>query len=144
MKEVIKMKEPKGLRNHISAVVKMESNMFCQMLAGQSQPEHHYTRGNSSGTKSTQSGGSQNTDKTKTSEAGKSAVATTVRPRLHLSPQEWAELKRLKLCFKCREKWFKGYICGNPELQVFTVVNGFEVEILGECEQDEESVQCIT
>ena len=54
MKEVIKMKEPKGLGKHIAAVVKMESSMFCQMLGGKAPSENRPYRSNASGTKTTQ------------------------------------------------------------------------------------------
>ncbi|XP_056849743.1 transposon Tf2-1 polyprotein isoform X1 [Raphanus sativus] len=137
MKEVIRMKEPKGLRNHIAAVVKMESSMFCRLLAGKSQPEQSSTKNNSSWSRAKPSGGDQHLDKLKTAATEKLTAATVARPRLDLTPEELAELKRLKLCFKCKAKWFKGHLCGNPILQVFTLINGSEVE-LGECTQDEE------
>ncbi|XP_024005093.1 uncharacterized protein LOC112082178 [Eutrema salsugineum] len=38
MKEVIRMKEPKGLRNHKTAVLKMESSAFCKVLSEVYQP----------------------------------------------------------------------------------------------------------
>ena len=110
--------------------------MFCQMLADKSKTEYRYSRGNSSGTKTTQTGGYQQVDKTKLLEAGKPSTSAGDRPRVHLTPQELAECKRLKLCFKCKAKWFKGHLCGNPELQVFTVIDGLEVEILGEQEEE--------
>ncbi|KAG2314808.1 hypothetical protein Bca52824_017930 [Brassica carinata] len=62
-------------------------------------------------------------------------------PRLHISPQELAEYKRLKLCFQCKAKWFKGHICGKPELQVYTVINGVEVELISEYEEEETEIQ---
>lgn len=41
MKEVIKLKEPKGLRNHIAAVVKMESSTFCQVMGERAKPRQN-------------------------------------------------------------------------------------------------------
>lgn len=66
-------------------------------------------------------------------EATKAIQQNTTQQRQHLSPSELAELKRLKLCFKCRAKWYKGHICGSPELKILTVINGEEVEISEEC-----------
>lgn len=39
MKEVIKMKEPKGLPNHIAAVLKMESSSFCRLVSDKGKSE---------------------------------------------------------------------------------------------------------
>lgn len=33
MKEVVKMKEPQGLRQHMAAVITMEDNAFCKSVA---------------------------------------------------------------------------------------------------------------
>lgn len=99
MKEVIKMKEPKGLRNHIAVVIKMASSMVCRMIAEKS------LKGDSSaGGKGNQPGGSQQPNKAKTLESNKANTPIVVRAIQHLTPQELAELKRLKLCFKCKEK----------------------------------------
>ena len=63
------------------------------------------------------------------------------RPRLHLSPQELAEYKQLKLCFQCKAKWFKGHICGKPELQVYTVIEGIKVEVVNDYEEEVTEIQ---
>lgn len=136
MKEVIRLKEPKGLRNHIAAVIKMESSVLCQMLGERvpvknkesSTPTPKYQKNHTTTIRVVPTGD----DKTKTSEAEKNDPQ-----RQRLSPAELAELKRLKLCFKCREKWFRGHLCGKAELKVFMLVEGFELEV-NEAMWDEE------
>ncbi|CAA7036030.1 unnamed protein product [Microthlaspi erraticum] len=51
---------------------------------------------------------------------------------LKLTPAEIAEKKRLGLCFKCPEKWSRTHACQNMMLQVFTVINDEEIEIVEE------------
>lgn len=41
MQQVIKLKEPKGLRNLIAAVVKMEASTFCQVMSTGHKPEEY-------------------------------------------------------------------------------------------------------
>lgn len=36
------------------------------------------------------------------------------------------------MCFKCDAKWFKTHKCPNKALQLLTVINGFELEVLDE------------
>ncbi|CAA7021632.1 unnamed protein product [Microthlaspi erraticum] len=52
------------------------------------------------------------------------------RPQIKLTEAEIAENKRLGLCFKCPEKWSRTHLCPEKSLQVLTVVNGFDMEIL--------------
>ncbi|WZY70700.1 hypothetical protein YC2023_002940 [Brassica napus] len=106
--------------------------MFCQMLGGKAPSENRPYRSNASGY--------QNTDKAKTQDGGKTTSAVA-RPRLHLSPQELAEYKQLKLCFQCKAKWFKGHICGKPELQVYTVIEGIKVEVVNDYEEEVTEIQ---
>lgn len=44
MKEVIKMKEPKTLPDHIEAVIKMEDSEFCKLIAGGKQSDNKGTK----------------------------------------------------------------------------------------------------
>lgn len=64
------------------------------------------------------------------------------RPQVKLTESQIAEKKRLGLCFTCDEKWSRQHWCPNRSLQVLTVVNGIEMEIvdqsLVELEDDSE------
>lgn len=55
---------------------------------------------------------------------------TQTRPKIRLTEAQIAEKKRLVLCFKCDDNWPRTHIFPNKTLQVLTVVNGFEMEIL--------------
>lgn len=54
------------------------------------------------------------------------------RPRLKLTAAKLKENKRLGLCLKCDAKWSKTHDCPNKELQVLTVVHGYDLELLDE------------
>lgn len=95
------MKELKGLRNHIAAVVKMESSTFCHVMGDHVQPrQNEYQTQTIRYQKRNQKAlHLPVVDKSKQQEVNKNLPR---RPRLHLSPAELDELKRLKLCFKCK------------------------------------------
>ena len=52
------------------------------------------------------------------------------RPQLKLTESQIAEKKRLGLCFTCDDKWSRQHWCPNRSLQVLTVINGIEMEIV--------------
>lgn len=60
----------------------------------------------------------------------KQGESGTQRPQLRLSEDQIAENKRLRLCFTCDDKWSRQHWCPNRSLQVLTVVNGLEMEIM--------------
>ncbi|XP_024006904.1 uncharacterized protein LOC112083400 [Eutrema salsugineum] len=59
---------------------------------------------------------------------------TNLRPKQKFTDAELDLKRSLGLCFKCDVKWLKGHdkVCQKKELQVLSVLNGFEVEILDE------------
>lgn len=72
----------------------------------------------------------------------KNVVAKGQRPQLKLTESQISEMKRLGLCFTCEEKWSRQHWCPNRSLQVLTVINGVEMEIVDQSlvELEEESV----
>ncbi|KAG7600310.1 Retrotransposon gag domain [Arabidopsis suecica] len=54
------------------------------------------------------------------------------RPRKHHSIAELDEKKRKGISFKCDGKWSREHECPNKMLQVLTVLNGYQVEVLEE------------
>lgn len=50
------------------------------------------------------------------------------KERWHLNPAEYEYHKKNKLCYKCSEKYFYGYVCANKLLQVLTAIEGCQVE----------------
>lgn len=156
MKEVIRMKEPKRLENHIAAVLKMETSALCRVISGgtksetegrrqfQSNPlrfsssynsQHHYaeadTRRNNSNPVTHKK---DNLPSKPNSEA---------RPRLKHSNEELDRMRKEFICFKCRAHgWTRAHKCPNKELRILTVINGIEMEVLDEEEEsdDEETI----
>lgn len=149
MKEVIRMKEPKGLENHISAVLKMESSAFCKVVSRENKSE---TKQQSNAMKSSSGYNSQrywgdsgikkaqppvNQKKEETT----NAPVTNMRPRLRHSKEEIDKMRKEFICFKCGANgWTRAHICPNKELRVITVVNGLDMEVLDEEESTEEEM----
>ncbi|CAA7062173.1 unnamed protein product [Microthlaspi erraticum] len=132
MQEVVKMQKPKGLSALFSTVISMEDSIFYNSQRNWS------TSSSSDSPKPT----IQNTEQ---SELSKSQTQNAKPPwknnggrnysgMLKLSPAEIAEKRRLGLCYKCPEKWSREHqkTCHNMTLEVFTVVNEQEVEIMEE------------
>ncbi|XP_048627782.1 uncharacterized protein LOC125596770 [Brassica napus] len=141
MKEVIKMKEPQGLRQHIEAVIKMEDSAFCKSMAavttsGSKQASTIPFRTSSQYNSNRQGTSSQSNEasSSKGLQQDKSQVKQ-LKPMggpKRLTPAEVAEKRRLGLCYKCDMKWSKTHECHMLELQVLTVLDGCEVEIVND------------
>lgn len=142
MKEVIRMKEPQGLSNFIAVVLKMESSTFCSVLSE-----------NPKGGSKLQNTGTNTAARTSSYHSNnQKAVAAEVkpqkennapskpyqRPRQRHSDAELDAMRRQGLCFKCGDKWSKTHqaICPKKEFRILTVMNGFEVELMGSVEEE--------
>ncbi|CAN8319546.1 unnamed protein product [Cochlearia groenlandica] len=55
-----------------------------------------------------------------------------IRPRQQHTKEELDEMRRNKICFKCKGKYFKDHPCPFKELRVLTVVNGIDMVVLDE------------
>ena len=65
-------------------------------------------------------------------------VKQTVNPKLQLrlSAEQIAGKRRLGLCYTCDVKWTRHHKCPNASLRVLTVLNGMEVAVLDQCEEE--------
>lgn len=132
MQEVIKMKEPQGLTQHIAAVIGMEGSAFCKSISGVikgSQGARWTPASGSQGFGSVSQSASKSVQSTKSS-------GNAYRPRLHHTDAELDAMRRDNICFKCKGPYSKAHICPKKELRILTVLNGYEVEILDERNQE--------
>ncbi|KAG7586410.1 Retrotransposon gag domain [Arabidopsis thaliana x Arabidopsis arenosa] len=136
MKEVIKMKEPKGLPNHITAVLKMESSSFCRLVSEtgegkkqQSQPIPPPARPVFTSNAPKPVGIPPSSSIGKSPESSPKPLG---RPRIRHNDAELDVMRSKGICFKCKGKYFRGHECPMRELRVMTVVNGYELEVLEE------------
>ena len=53
-------------------------------------------------------------------------------PRQRHTAEELDAMRSKGICFKCKGKYFRGHICPLKELQILTVVNGLDLEVLEE------------
>lgn len=142
MKEVVKMKEPKTLPDHIEAVIKMEDSEFCRLVAANKPTENRVMK---------QGVNTQfRTVQTTVNQPWKSrqpSVEAGIKPGnqkphdkplfpLKLSDEEYEFKKKNGICFKCPEKWSQTHQCRNKQLQVMIVYQGMELELNEEEFQD--------
>ncbi|KAG2311911.1 hypothetical protein Bca52824_023468 [Brassica carinata] len=146
LKEVIKMKEPKTLPDHIEAVMKMEDSEFCKMFALLKEQESK--SGKQSSKPPIRYGSQFWKPKQQTLESGQrqedkqGQTKLTEKQPLKLSDAEYDYKRKNGLCFKCPERWSKTHVCKNKSLQVMVVNQGCEMELVEEeffeaCEGDE-------
>ena len=108
--EVIKMKEPQGLTQHITTVIGMEGSAFCKSVSLAVQTDEGGSRGSYyQGTKAT-SFGSQSGYKGVESGDNKQAAGGSFRPRMKYTPAELDAMRRDNICFKCKGPYSKTHI----------------------------------
>ncbi|KAL0823918.1 hypothetical protein Bca101_047595 [Brassica carinata] len=130
--EVVKMKEPKGLTEHIAAVIGMEGSAFCKSVSLALHSENRSSKPvQTSQTRSWGSSGSSQQRQTQV-DTGRQAGIGSFRPRQRYTDAELDAMRRDNICFKCRGPYSKTHICPKKELRIITVINGYEVEILDE------------
>lgn len=129
MQEVIKMKEPKELTEHITAVIGMEGSAFCKSV-GAVATDNQFRRGVTGATVNTWSTNSGCS--VSSGEKRDASSPGTFRPRLKYTDAKLDQMRKDGICFKCKGPYVKPHLCPKNELQVLTVINGFEVEILDE------------
>ena len=137
-KEVIKMKEPKKLPDHIEAIIKMEDSEFCRMFAAAKGLENKGGKQSSSSwQRSASLGGSSNWKRRPALPEATPKQSDRQRqqkgsekggPPIKLSDAEYEHKKRNGFCYKCPERWSKTHVCKNKQLQVMVVTKGREIE----------------
>lgn len=146
LQEILRMKEPRDLSHMIATVLEMEDGLLCQAMVpirGAEQKNQKSTPYNSSRSVTHSTGNStwrtrpvslpsektpSSTEKTQ-SVTNTSTVGTL---RRQLSPAEYEYRRKNRLCYKCDERHTFGQTCPNKHLQVLTVVDGCDVELVEE------------
>lgn len=141
LKEVIKMKEPKTLPDHIETILKMEDSEFCRLLAaGKSQEQRGGRYSSNSTNKTSATYIAPWKPKQTTVDSGQKQVEKQGQPKVNeknnnpikLSDTEYDYKRRNGLCFKCPEKWSKTHLCKNKTLQVMVVCQDMDMELIEE------------
>lgn len=142
LKEVIKMKEPQTLHDHIETILKMEDSEFCKLLASSKSHDSKSIKQSSttsSKPSSTYIAPSWKNKQTIPDSGQKSGEKQTQQKAneksnipLKLSDAEYDYKRRNGLCFKCPERWSKTHNCKNKLLQVMIVAQDCELELVEE------------
>ena len=128
MREVVNMCKPVDLDEMISSTYQMEDSVLYKVVCRERQAE----KKDSFKTASTKSYASSKSSSgwTFKPQQPKQNETGGQKPQLRLTEAQIAEKKRLGLCFTCDDKWSRQHVCPNRALQVLTVINGIEMEIL--------------
>lgn len=127
MREVVNMSKPVDLAEMISTAYQMEDSVLYKVVCREKQQDSRNTLRASSSKNSTQR---SSTGWSYKPAPEKQVETVQQRPQVRLTEAQIAEKKRLGLCFTCDEKWSRQHWCQNRSLQVLTVINGIEMEIL--------------
>lgn len=142
------MKDPKGLANYIAAVLRMETSVFSKVVG---ETKSTSTQGSRAWQKpvakafTSYNNGESNQEKQKNVVVDVKQNRETVgssrgaqRPRQKYSDAELDNMRRERICFKCGAKWSRAHaaVCPNRELRAMTVINGMELEVLMEDEEE--------
>lgn len=154
MKEVIRMKEPKGLENHIAAVLRMETSAFCKVVSDKSKSEEGSQQQSKSHVLKSSSGYNSHRHWTdnenrkghttpsasiQKKEGNTQTSSSEMRPRMKHSKEELDRMRKEFICFRCGANgWTRAHKCPNKELRIITVVNGLEMEVIDEVDNEEE------
>lgn len=130
MKEVLKMKEPRGLPYQKAAVLRMESSSFCQLVSEKTIKQVTTAKAWTARPVAP-------VQVTKplllpSSSGSTSAGKQVFPPRQRHSAEELDAMRSKGICFKCKGKYFRGHVCPLKELQILTVVDGLELEVVEE------------
>lgn len=159
MKEVIRIKEPQGLENHIAAVLRMETSAFCKVVSTSVKTESGSQQRSTSNALKSSTGYNSNrywadADSKRNLATGNSSVSTNqkkdnntnalnteARLRMRHSKEELDRMRKEFIFFKCGANgWTRAHKCPNKELGILTVVNGLEMEVLDEEDEGEEEM----
>ena len=140
MKEVIKMKDPQGLSQFIAVVLRMETSTFCKVMSGATKEDNKVnTHRSYTGGKSSNTVGFQRGHETAANKENQPA-RTTIQPRQQFSDAELDKMRKDKICFRCKAPWTPAHKqeCPNKALQVMTVINGLQLEVVDQLKDTEE------
>lgn len=143
MREVVTMCKPIDLPDMIATAYQMESSAMFSMV--QREMKNKALSGQKPQEKTNKSYSSFNTNigwkQTPPPAITHNQVKPTTnsKPQLRLSPEQIAEKRRLGLCYTCDVKWTRQHKCPNASLRVLTVIDGVDMAVLDQCEEELEA-----
>ena len=118
MQELVYMMKPQSLPEMVAVAISMESSYFRKAMKPdlvEIEPEKSKRAPQCKGLV-TWKGKHVVSDNNKAPEKHCSSVAQ--RPQRHHSNADLDDMRRKRICFKCKDKWFRGHVCLQKELQI--------------------------
>lgn len=146
LKEIVHLREPRDLSHMIATVLQMEDGLMCKAMVPLIQYDnkrnkdhqyHPYRSNNNQRLGTTWRTkllllNSGQTHEKQLVKFGTQQDSQWFAARKYLSPAEYARKKKDGECYKCHQKYYHGHVCVNKELQVLTVIDGCEMELVEE------------
>lgn len=134
MREVVTMCKPMDLPEMIATAYQMESSSLHSVVQKEMQNKVKATQSATEKSKSYSAYHPYNGWKQKPQPSSPQKQqwkpTTNQRPRVRLTEAQREEKRRLGLCYKCDEKWSRQHVCPNGSLQVLTLIDGVEMELI--------------